>query len=247
MPGVDTVDYLTNTSILELDTVPRHLVVVGGSYIGLEFAQMYRRFGAEVTVVEKGAAADRPRGRGCLGGHPRASLQPKASRSAPTPTCIGFTPHADGVAVGVDCTHGRSDRRRLACAARRRTPAQHRRSRSRQGRRRDRCARLHRRRRRAARPTCPASGRSAIATAAAPSRTRPTTISRSSPPTCSTATAAASATASRLCALHRSAARPGRHDRGGGARKTGRTLLVVQAADDARRARDREGRDARAS
>ena len=52
MPGVGTVDYLTNTSILKLDTIPRHLVVVGGSYIGLEFAQMYRRFGAEVTVVE---------------------------------------------------------------------------------------------------------------------------------------------------------------------------------------------------
>ena len=56
MPGVGTVDYLTNTSILELDTVPAHLVVVGGSYIGLEFAQMYRRFGAEVTVVEMGRA-----------------------------------------------------------------------------------------------------------------------------------------------------------------------------------------------
>src|SRR4051794_18101055 len=54
MPGVGTVDYLTNSSILALDAVPRHLVVVGGSYIGLEFAQMYRRFGAAVTVVEKG-------------------------------------------------------------------------------------------------------------------------------------------------------------------------------------------------
>src|SRR5690349_12570237 len=54
MPGVGTVDFLTNTSILQLDAVPRHLVVVGGSYIGLEFAQMHRRFGAEVTVVEKG-------------------------------------------------------------------------------------------------------------------------------------------------------------------------------------------------
>ena len=54
MPGVNKVDYLTNTSILALDHVPQHLVVVGGSYIGLEFAQMYRRFGARVTVVEKG-------------------------------------------------------------------------------------------------------------------------------------------------------------------------------------------------
>ena len=54
LPGLADIDYLTNVSILELDTVPEHLVVVGGSYIALEFAQMYRRFGAQVTVVEKG-------------------------------------------------------------------------------------------------------------------------------------------------------------------------------------------------
>lgn len=54
IPGLDDVDYLTNVSILELDTLPEHLVVVGGSYIALEFAQMYRRFGAKVTVVERG-------------------------------------------------------------------------------------------------------------------------------------------------------------------------------------------------
>ncbi len=54
MPGAGDIPLLTNTSLLELDSVPRHLVVIGGSYIGLEFAQMYRRFGAEVTVVEKG-------------------------------------------------------------------------------------------------------------------------------------------------------------------------------------------------
>jgi pyruvate/2-oxoglutarate dehydrogenase complex dihydrolipoamide dehydrogenase (E3) component len=54
LPGLADVDYLTNVSILELDSVPEHLVVVGGSYIALEFAQMYRRFGARVTVVEKG-------------------------------------------------------------------------------------------------------------------------------------------------------------------------------------------------
>ena len=54
IPGLADVDYLTNVGILELDTVPEHLVIVGGSYIALEFAQMYRRFGARVTVVEKG-------------------------------------------------------------------------------------------------------------------------------------------------------------------------------------------------
>ena len=54
-PGLADVDYLTNVSILELDTVPDHLVIVGGSYIALEFAQMFRRFGADVTVVQRGA------------------------------------------------------------------------------------------------------------------------------------------------------------------------------------------------
>jgi pyruvate/2-oxoglutarate dehydrogenase complex dihydrolipoamide dehydrogenase (E3) component len=56
LPGVHDIPFLTNTSVLQLDTLPAHLVIVGGSYIGLEFAQMYRRFGAQVTVIEKGPA-----------------------------------------------------------------------------------------------------------------------------------------------------------------------------------------------
>lgn len=52
-PGVDSVPYLTNTGILALRELPRHLVIVGGSYIGLEFGQMFRRFGAEVSIVER--------------------------------------------------------------------------------------------------------------------------------------------------------------------------------------------------
>jgi pyruvate/2-oxoglutarate dehydrogenase complex dihydrolipoamide dehydrogenase (E3) component len=55
MPGIDRVPYLTNSSMLKLEELPRHLMIVGGSYVGLEFAQMYRRFGSEVTVVEKGS------------------------------------------------------------------------------------------------------------------------------------------------------------------------------------------------
>ena len=51
-PGIHDVPYLTNTSMMAVDTLPEHLVVVGGSYIGLEFAQMYRRFGSAVTVIE---------------------------------------------------------------------------------------------------------------------------------------------------------------------------------------------------
>ena len=53
-PGLDRVPVLTNTSMMTLDVLPEHLVIVGGSYIGLEFAQMYRRFGARVTVLEHG-------------------------------------------------------------------------------------------------------------------------------------------------------------------------------------------------
>jgi len=54
IPGLSEVEFLTNVSVLELDTLPSHLVILGGSYIALEFAQMYRRFGARVTVVERG-------------------------------------------------------------------------------------------------------------------------------------------------------------------------------------------------
>jgi pyruvate/2-oxoglutarate dehydrogenase complex dihydrolipoamide dehydrogenase (E3) component len=54
MPGLDQVPYFTNRTLLDVDFVPPHLIVVGGSYVGLEFAQMFRRFGSEVTVIEMG-------------------------------------------------------------------------------------------------------------------------------------------------------------------------------------------------
>ena len=52
MPGLEQVDYFTNSTIMDVDFLPAHLIIIGGSYIGLEFGQMYRRFGAEVTIVE---------------------------------------------------------------------------------------------------------------------------------------------------------------------------------------------------
>ncbi|WP_263357149.1 FAD-containing oxidoreductase [Acidicapsa ligni] len=54
MPGVEEIPYLTNSTLLNLEELPEHLIIIGGSYIGLEFAQMYRRFGSQVTVIEKG-------------------------------------------------------------------------------------------------------------------------------------------------------------------------------------------------
>jgi pyruvate/2-oxoglutarate dehydrogenase complex dihydrolipoamide dehydrogenase (E3) component len=54
MPGLAEVPYFTNSTIMHVDFLPEHLVIVGGSYVGLEFAQMYRRFGSRVTVIEMG-------------------------------------------------------------------------------------------------------------------------------------------------------------------------------------------------
>ncbi len=105
MPGIDSIDYLTNTSILELETVPRHLVVVGGSYIGLEFAQMYRRFGAEVTVVERGprliAREDQD-----VSEAVEQILVDEGIAVRTNAACIGFERHPDGIAVRLDCASG---------------------------------------------------------------------------------------------------------------------------------------------
>jgi pyruvate/2-oxoglutarate dehydrogenase complex dihydrolipoamide dehydrogenase (E3) component len=54
IPGLEAIEYLTNSSMMKVDFLPRHLVIIGGGYIGLEFGQMFRRFGSEVTMLEAG-------------------------------------------------------------------------------------------------------------------------------------------------------------------------------------------------
>jgi len=105
MPGIGEVDYLTNSTILGLDRVPEHLVVVGGSYIGLEFAQMHRRFGAEVTVVEKGPRLIAREDEG-ISEAIRAILVEEGVTVRTGAECIGFRRHPKGAAVFVDCTSG---------------------------------------------------------------------------------------------------------------------------------------------
>jgi pyruvate/2-oxoglutarate dehydrogenase complex dihydrolipoamide dehydrogenase (E3) component len=105
LPGINRVATLTNTSILELDTLPRHLVVVGGSYVGLEFAQMYRRFGAEVTVVEKAprliAREDED-----VSATVQAILEAEGIAVRVGAECIRFEPRGADIAVGVECGSG---------------------------------------------------------------------------------------------------------------------------------------------
>src|SRR5690606_1109857 len=99
------VDVLTSTSMLGLSAVPRHLVVVGGSYIGLEYAQMHRRFGAEVTVVERGprlVGREDPEVSEAI----RELLEAEGVTVRTGADCIAFARRADGVAVRVDCTDG---------------------------------------------------------------------------------------------------------------------------------------------
>ena len=105
LPGVDRVPYLTNTSMLALDRLPEHLIIIGGSYIGLEFAQMYRRFGAEVTIVEKEqrlvAREDEDVSQAI-----REILEGEGITMRLSAECIRLAPHPDGVAVGVECASG---------------------------------------------------------------------------------------------------------------------------------------------
>jgi pyruvate/2-oxoglutarate dehydrogenase complex dihydrolipoamide dehydrogenase (E3) component len=100
MPGLAGVPYLTNSSMVELDTLPRHLVVVGGSYIGLEFAQMYRRFGAQVTIIER---SDRliSREDPDVSAEVRRILEDEGIDVHTGASDISFKTHAEGIAVSV--------------------------------------------------------------------------------------------------------------------------------------------------
>ena len=202
-----------------VDTLPRHLLVVGGSYIGLEFGQMYRRFGSAVTIVEMG---------------PRLVSREDADVSEAIASFLG----REGVAVRTGATlparlaarrrdrhgarlrRGRARGRRLPPAGGHRAAAQHRRSRPRARRRDGRRARLHRGRRRASHQR---AGHLGAGRLQRPRRLHPYFLQRlrDRGGQLSRRRAARRAPARqrshpRLCALHRPAARPRRHDGGGG-------------------------------
>ncbi len=107
-PGVDTVPWMTNVGILELETLPRHLVIVGGSYVGLEFGQIYRRFGSEVTIIEKSSRLVSHEDED-VSAAIKSFLEKEGITLRLNAECIQLKPHGDDIAVGVNCPDDGSD------------------------------------------------------------------------------------------------------------------------------------------
>ncbi len=105
LPGIHDVPFLTNSSMIDVDVLPEHLVIVGGSYIGLEFGQMYRRFGSEVTIVEMG-----PRLTGRededVSDALRKILELEGIGIRLNAKCISLAKRDQLVTVGMDCDEG---------------------------------------------------------------------------------------------------------------------------------------------
>jgi len=107
-PGVDSVPVMTNVGILELDTLPRHLVVIGGSYVGLEFGQIFRRFGSEVTIIEKNSRLV-SREDEDVSSSIKSFLEKEGITVRLNAECIHFEPHGNDIAAGVNCTDDPAD------------------------------------------------------------------------------------------------------------------------------------------
>jgi pyruvate/2-oxoglutarate dehydrogenase complex dihydrolipoamide dehydrogenase (E3) component len=105
LPGLDAVPFLTNQSMMTLQALPAHLIVVGGSYVGLEFAQVMRRFGSRVTVVEMG-----PRLVGRededVSAEIQAFLEAEGIEVRVGAQCLAARKEGAGLSIGVDCTAG---------------------------------------------------------------------------------------------------------------------------------------------
>jgi len=105
MPGIQDVPFLTNSSMMDVDFLPEHLVIVGGSYIGLEFGQMYRRFGSHVTIVEMG-----PRLIGRededISEAVREILEAEGIQIRLNAKCISLAKRNNGVVVRMGCDEG---------------------------------------------------------------------------------------------------------------------------------------------
>jgi pyruvate/2-oxoglutarate dehydrogenase complex dihydrolipoamide dehydrogenase (E3) component len=104
-PGLDQVHYLTNSSMMSVDFLPEQLIIVGGSYVGLEFGQMFRRFGSDVTIVEMKSRLV-PREDEDISSAIQDILHGEGIHLRLNATCIGFARKGEHVITRVDCTEG---------------------------------------------------------------------------------------------------------------------------------------------
>ena len=105
MPGIEQIEFLTNSSMMNVDFLPRHLLIVGGSYVGLEFGQMFRRFGSEVTIVEMAPRLVHREDEDISDGI-REILEKEGIQIRLNAKCIGFGRRGDETITHVDCTAG---------------------------------------------------------------------------------------------------------------------------------------------
>jgi pyruvate/2-oxoglutarate dehydrogenase complex dihydrolipoamide dehydrogenase (E3) component len=102
MPGVEEVPYLTNSSIMDVDFLPRHLIIVGGGYVALEFAQMYRRFGSEVSIIGRAPRLARQEDED-VSTAIREILEHEGIEVRLNATCIGFSKRGEEIVAHVNC------------------------------------------------------------------------------------------------------------------------------------------------
>jgi pyruvate/2-oxoglutarate dehydrogenase complex dihydrolipoamide dehydrogenase (E3) component len=105
LTGLNQVSYLNNSTMMEVDFLPGHLIVVGGSYVGLEFAQMYRRFGSEVTIVEMGPRLIQREDED-VSDAIKTILENEGIKIRLSAECVSLEKYGDKVAVNVDCNSG---------------------------------------------------------------------------------------------------------------------------------------------
>ena len=105
LPGIHDVPFFTNSSMIDVDFLPEHLVIVGGSYIGLEFGQMYRRFGSEVTIVEMGPRLIRREDED-VSDAVRKIIELEGIRTRLNAKCVSLAKRGEGITVGMECNDG---------------------------------------------------------------------------------------------------------------------------------------------
>jgi pyruvate/2-oxoglutarate dehydrogenase complex dihydrolipoamide dehydrogenase (E3) component len=105
LTGIADTPYLTNSTLLDLDTLPQHLVIVGGGYVGLEFGQIFRRFGSEVTIIEKASRLIAHEDED-VSSAVREILEREGIQFRLNANCIALSRGETGIAASVECTEG---------------------------------------------------------------------------------------------------------------------------------------------